>query len=571
MKPAFRWFIPCAMAVGVVANLSADVLTLTNSKVMKGIVDESGSDKKWVKFIGAQGTVQVSRDRIKDIKSEPRAQGYVHIGDEFRAQKKFTDALDKYRMALKEDPNFAPAFDNIKAVEDTLAGERKAMRKDAISEIDQLENEIRKAIREGDFAKSEELLKTSSGLQPTEDQKTELQKLVGELYVAWAKERLDKFDRAGAEEKLNLALAATPENDDVIEMLLNLWEGQPDKQEQTLQIYETVLARRPDDQTMRRKLADLYYKGNRLEDSAKHYLKLYKDGGKKMKASPLEGLLSENLERLHAQFGQKKDFDKAIYYYQVLQAVQPDADPSVLTYYEYLKRAGKIAKEDVKGRLEIADWCESNGLDQEALTHYRLVQAQDAGNTRAAAAIDRYALALIESAQSSFDKQDYFLAKAVADQVQREFPESKEAQERAKTIIGASNNEIQREAQQGCELAQKYVESGDSYFQQALVFYDRIFNRDYQNSTIRISNPKSDARRYFGYAVDAYQQAMKLCPALKNEAGSLVGPRMKEAQSYLNRINSGPSPSRRNYGRVLDPVESYSSNLPTNNSNPDPN
>ncbi|MBI3736272.1 hypothetical protein HY256_07135 [Candidatus Sumerlaeota bacterium] len=552
MKSTIKWMIVLT-AMLFASPSGADVLTLSNGKVMKGIVEDDPSDKAFVKFLGSGGTIKVPRDRIKNTQKESKAQGYTHIGDEFRAQKKNQEALEKYKQALKEDAGFGPAKEGVKLIEASLAGEKKAMRKDAISEIDNLKDEIHKAIHDADFNKAEELLKTSSSLVPTEQQKAGLQQLVCDLYLAWAKDRMDKFDRAGAEQKLNLSLAACPENDEVIEMLLNLWEGQNDKQDQILQIYETVLNRRPDDQPMRRKLADLYSKAGRLEDSARHYLILYKNSENKYKGSPLEELLKENLQRLHAQFAQNKDLDKAIYYVKLLAAIDPETDPSTLTYYEYLKRANAVAKDDVNGRLELADWCEQNALDQEALTHYRLVKGQDPNNDQAKAAIDRYALNLVSQAQQAFNDRNFFLAKAVADQITREFEDSDEAQVRAKELMTASNNEIAKAVQGDCEEAQKFVEAGDSYLQQAMVFYDRIFNKEYQNSSIKISNPKSDARRYFQYAVQSYHEAVKKCPKLKDEAGGLIQARMKEAQNYLSRLTSGPPPSRKNMGRIIGP------------------
>ncbi len=528
----------------------ADILTLQGDKVVKGVMDEAGSDSASVKFTSSAGTQKIYRERIKHIQPEPAAQGYTHIGDEYKAQNKLGEALKAYQQALQKDADFKPAQEGMKAVQEAMDAQKKAMRQDAIGEIDKLKAQIEQAIKIGDFAKCEELLKTASDHLPTAEQKVQLQELVCELYLAWAKDRLDKFDRPGAEVKLNLALAARPENDEVIETLLKLWEGQPEKQEQMFHIYETVLSRRSDDMVLRRKLADMYFAANRFEDSAGHYLTLYK-ASKKFKGTDLEARLAENLDRLHAQFAAKKDFDRAIYFYKLMETIDPKSDPSVLNYYEFLKRANDVKPGDLDGRLGVADFAENNGLEQEAVEIYRQIIAQAPDNEKAKAALDRFALRLIEQAQASFNQQDYYLAKAFADQVTREYPNSQEAGLRAQQIIGAANNEIARDSREKREKALQYVQRGDTYYEQAMQFYRDIF--DIQQKGNRLSNPKSDARRYFQYAIDAYQAALQIDPSLKSDPASLVGPRLDESKRYLQRLTAGPPPSRQNKSREIGP------------------
>src|SRR5690606_2714150 len=133
-------------------------------------------------------------------------------------------------------------------------------------------------------------------------------------------ERLDKLDTPGAEQKLNLALAASPGNEDVMTLLLNLWEDQPEKQEQTLRVYKTVLERKPEDDLLRRRVADMMFQKEELEDSIYHYLLLYKKSDR-FRGTSLEARVVENLEKLHLRKAQEGDFEKAIYYYELLREI----------------------------------------------------------------------------------------------------------------------------------------------------------------------------------------------------------------------------------------------------------
>lgn len=517
----------------------ADVLILSNNREMKGVVDESGSNPEMVKFSSATGSIMIPRARIKTIQREPLAQGYVHIGDEFMRLGDLEQAMAAYQQALDADPAFDTAKARMEEARRAVEDRTQAKRDEQLRQIDVLMADVRENIRRQDFEKAEAMMERASDLVPDPEQRAPLQDLIAELYLAWAKERLDKLDTPGAEAKLNLALAAKPSSEEVMTLLLTLWEDQPEKQEQTLRVYQTVLERKPEDDLLRRRVADMLFAQDKLEEAIYHYLLLY-NKSERFRGTSLETRVTETLEKLQLRKAQEGDFDKAIYYYNLLGEIVPDLDPVVLTYYRYLKRASEIEPGNVEGQIELAEYAEVNGLKTLALENYRRILEEHPDNEAALAALDRYALGLVQQAEASLDQRDYYLARTYADRVIRQYPNADEAVLRARQIRGIAENEIVRDERQKRELAKEYIQKGDYYYERANQYY-----RDLQDSATRInapySTPKSDAIRFYEYAIQAYETAIEIDPSLSDSPTSLVGPNLSEARRALG-ILKAPAP-----------------------------
>ncbi|MCH8333254.1 hypothetical protein IIC65_04925 [Candidatus Sumerlaeota bacterium] len=391
-------------------------------------------------------------------------------------------------------------------------------------------------------------MRRASKLVPAPDQRKTLRELIGNLYLTWADERLDKLDRPGAEQKLDLALAAQPQNQEVIARLLKVWEGQVDKKPQLLGLYKTVLEERPGDKTLRRRVADLSYELGDLDEAIYHYLTIYEASPEEFKGTPLEERIVDNLDRLHRSYAIKKDYDQAIYLYRVLLSIDPRADPSGLNYYEYLKRAEKVAAGDVEGRIALAQFIEKSGLPQTmALELYRKVLGMVPDHEIATAAIDGYAMILIQEAQLNFNRSQFYLAKTLSNQVLRDFPDSAMAGEKALEIKGKSDIEIERDERASRERAKQVVDQGNLYNQQAMVFYRDIF--DTQRSTQSpYASPKSDAMKYFQLASQAYEAAIRLDRSVINDPALNVGANLELVRNYIKFL-SAPAPRVGLYAR----------------------
>lgn len=516
----------------------ADVITLTNGKTMKGIVRDADSPNELV-FIGVHGKLTMRRSRIREIKTESPGMGYVHIGDAFKARGELTDALASYRSGLGVEPDLALARERIKTVEAAIDERQSNRRRDQIQSIEAVMSQIQTAIAEGSFEQAESMIEQADELVPTPSQSEALRGLVGELYLRWAEFYLDRLNKPGAEEKLNLALAADADNEQVIAYLLRLWEDQPGKKERILQIYETVLDRKPEDMVLRRKVADLHYELGHLEDSVSLYLKIYETSDR-FKSTMLEARILEVLGRLHRQFAMNQDFEQAIAFYQMRESMGGADNPQLLALYEYLNHARSIDGAGVEGRLEMAAFAEARRLDERALRDYRRALELVPDNEAALDALNRYALDLIGQAQYQYEHADYYLAKTLAERARSDFPESREAALRSAEIIARAQTEIVRDKREKRELSREYIKRGDEFFSRGEQFYRRITDTQ-QIVSSPVASDKSEAIRNFQYAIDAYETAQQLDPSLASEAGSLVEVQIRESRRRLRQLKA-PAP-----------------------------
>lgn len=537
-KPTLLIPILAVAACLVPAASKADVIVLTNGKTMKGIVQDADSPNELV-FIGVHGRLTMRRSRVKEIKKESPGMGHVHIGDAFMARSEFTDALAAYQRGLGAEPDLALARERIKTVEEAIDERESNRRRDQIQSIEAEMSQIQAAIAEGSFEQAEAMIEQADELVPTPTQSEALRGLVGELYLRWAEFHLDRLNKPAAEEKLNLALAADADNEQVIAYLLRLWEDQPGKKERILQIYETVLERKPGDMVLRRKVGDLHYELGHLEDAVSIYLKIY-ESSNRFKSTTLEARIVEVLGRLHRQFAMNQDFEQAIAFFKMHESMGGEENPQLLALYAYLNYARSVDGASVEGRLELAAFAEERRLDERALRDYRRALELVPDNEAALDALNRYALDLIGQAQYQYEHADFYLAKTLAERARNDFPESREAALRAAEIVARAQTEIVRDKREKRELSREYIKRGDQFFSTGEQFFRRITDTQ-QIVSSPVASDKSEAIRYFQYAIDAYETAKQLDPSLSGEAGSLVDVQIRESRRRLRQLQA-PAP-----------------------------
>lgn len=535
----------------------ADIITYTDGRTVKGIVEDR-ADSPTVSVITASSRLVIPRTRIREIKHESRSQGYVHIGTEHAARGNLGEAIKAYEAALKEDPANAEAQRLLDEAQGRLADQQRATRSDALSQIDKLALEAQDAIKAGDFKRAEAAYKEANRLVPSPEQAEKLRLAISDMYLKWAEEREDKLDNTGAEEKLNLALAANPNNEDVVQKMLRLWEDDPTKRAQTVNIYETILERHPEDRNMRRKLGDMYFEMNRWEDAATHFLQLYKTSAE-YKGTELETKLVECLNRLHLQYAEKKEYDKAIYYFRLLAAIDPSIDPTGEVVYQYAKRERELPANDVKGRLELARFAQQNGMDQEALEQYRKLIKFPAAKAEAQKAIDAYAQRALLAAKAQFQQGNFTLAATLAGQIRTDYPEAQTIQEQAADLMGRASAEQAKDRRQRREFAKDLVRRGDEFYQQGWFHLNNLFSTERQNIP-RLVSDRQMAKMYFQYAINAYQEAIQADPSLGTDSQSLVNVNLRQARAMLLRLNQRAPTLPENFGR---PINTPQSSIPS--------
>lgn len=549
--------LSCLLILGLLGGLlpshsaQADVIVYKNGKVIKGLSETIPGEPDFIRVTTEMGTLRIQRARIERIEEEPPAIGYIHIGDAHRNKGDFAAAMRMYQQALDLDPDNARARALIDETQAQIDQEQQLNRDQAIMKIDEIAQQAHELIENNNHEEAEALLQNANDMVPTEEQRQQLQKLISELYLSWAEARLDKLDKNGAERYLNLAVAANPENEAAIDHLLQLWEDNPAKREQSANVYETILEQHPDNQALRLKLAEIYHDMDRFEDALHHYLQLYTTS-EKYAGTQVEDRLVELLDRMHRQYAREKQWDKAIKHYNMLATLDPNTDPTAVLYYQLFKRVSQLAREDYQQRLELAQWAEENGLDQYAEETYRELaesdeasqEVQDAAQT----GLNRFAQRQFEVAQIHFQNGQYSLARTLADQVRQNYPGATQVVEEASQLIGKATVEVERERRQRGEIARTLVERGDEYYAQANFHFNNLFNTERANNP-RLISDRREAIKYYSLAIDAYQEALNSDPTLSQDPRSLVNIRLLESRQRLARLTQ--EPTRRNFGRPL--------------------
>jgi tetratricopeptide (TPR) repeat protein len=527
----------------------ADIVTYKNGKVIKGIIEAQPGETDTVTLITDTGKIRIPRIRISAIQQESKSQGYLNIGAQYAAKGDLSGAIRAFQQAVDSDPANQNAKKLLDEAQAKLVEQQRTSRSDALNQIDKLGAQAKDLIKKGEFKQAENILKDADRLVPNAEQRAKLAGLISNMYLAWAEEREDKLDHTGSEQKLNLALAADPNNEKVVEKMLTLWEEDPAKRSQTVNIYETILERHPEDRILRKKLGDLYYKMNRIEDATHHYLELYKES-KEYREGEVETRLIECLNKLHLQYARQKDFDKAIYYFQLLAALDQSVDPTEVISYQYAKREKDLNPKDLKGRLALAQFAEQNGLTQNALEQYRILFKIPQSKAVALAALTRFAQKNMTTARQQFQTGNYLMAAAMADQTRSEFPEIVKVQEEAADLIGRAAAEQAKDRRQKRELAKDVLKRGDEFYQQGQVHLNNLFSTERTNNP-RLMSDRDMAKNYFTLAIKAYQEALQLDPSLGTDAESLVNVNLAQARTMLDRLNRRAPSMPENFGRPI--------------------
>jgi tetratricopeptide (TPR) repeat protein len=531
--------LAAAMIWAPSGSARADIIKFVDGSEIKGLTRDLPSSPDQLEYTGARGTLRIQRSRIASVIKETPAQGWIHIGSEHLTKEQLPDALAAFKQALDLEPDNAAARGLIDQAQAAIAERDRMSRQDALKQIDEMAAQARKQVAEKNFEQAEKLYQDANKLVPSDEQKMALVTAISDMYYQWGQDRLDRLDPNGAEARFNLAVEASRENTAAINELLKLWEGRVDKREQAANIYETILERHPENSELRKKLGDLYGQMGRTEDMVHHYLELYKQSDQWVN-TPMERQLIEGLDKLHNQYAREKEYDKAIKTYELLATLDPTTDATAVIYYQYLKQANQVKPDDLKGRLALAQFAEQNGLDQEALDKYRGLLGEDATRQAALAGLSRYAARHLSMAQTSFNNRNFSLARTLADQVRKDFPQVPEAVETASEIIGKSQAEEAREQRLMADRAKDMLTAANEYYAQANQHFNNLFSTERRNNPLLMSD-RQEAKRYYTLAISAYQQVLQLNPSLARDPTSLVVVRLNESRTRLASLSQSPT------------------------------
>jgi tetratricopeptide (TPR) repeat protein len=536
--------------MGAAGAAQADIITYHNGKELKGISMTLIEEPDVIIFSNATlSMMRIPKGRVAKIEQEPETKGWTHIGMQHMESKNFREAMKAFKQASDLDPNNNEAQRQLKLTQSLISKQEQTNRAQSVDEINLLITRSQELITAQKFEEASKLLRDADRLVPNEEQLQRLPILISDMYYKWAEERLDKYDRLGGEEKLKLALAANPENDQVIEKILSLWknDADPEKKLQVANVYETMLDRHGEDNALRKELADLYYDLKKFEDAARHYLHLFSSSDQ-FQGTQLEERLFGILDRLHLQYARLKDYDKAIDYFNMLARINPQFDPTEVVYYQYLKQSNMLTAEDKEGQLQLALFSEKNRLDEEALRIYRSLLANKTTQAQARAGINRFAKAKLGQAVNVYERGDYALSITLTNQIIKEFPQS-QVIDAAANLAGKAQVEANKQRLYRQELAEDRVRLGNEYYRVAESHFEDLFST-VRKALPRLLSSRTEAKNFYRYAIVAYLEAIRIDPSLATDSNSIVNVRLSDSHTKLRRLNQ-----RADRFRKLGPVD----------------
>lgn len=534
IRPIAYSFLGAAFGLFAIPAVRADVITTTDNRVIKGIITQKPETDDRIVILTALGSSTIPRGRIKEIKEEPKAQGYVHIGRELVQRGHLPQAIESFNKALAADPQSADARTALEDAQLKLDEHRKATREQTVVKIDELSKRAKALIDSEKFEEAEQMLVEANKLVPTPDQRRAIKELISNLYFAWGNSLEDKFQPVNAVEKYQLAIGANQQNTKAITRLLSMWEKDPTKKADVARIYEQMVTNNPADKNTRLTLANIYFQLGKFEDAAHHYLELYKDD-ERLRETKVQTNLKTSLDHLHKQYAQQKEYEKAINYYQILTTVDPNMDPGVITYYEYLKRANALKPGDSEERLRLAKFAEDKALDQQAIQQYKLLLTDPKYKAQGQAGIDKYAELRMKDAKAQLDRGNYQLAATLAIQVQNDFPESQNIKRSITEIITFAQAKMEQQQVMAADHANKLIDDANDFKRQGDASYYQITNAQRINDPYLVS-PRRDAIRYYQLAMSTYDEAFRIDPNLK--ASRAISVRYQECQERIARLNT---------------------------------
>ncbi|MCX7015669.1 MAG: hypothetical protein NTW86_24475 [Candidatus Sumerlaeota bacterium] len=516
------------------AGAPADVLVLSNGERRNGIVEDVPGQPDLIALTDAGGKVTVNRSRVAQIIHEPKPVSLCAIGDQYYERGLYEDALGYYRNAEQLDANTPKVKERIQAAEAELQRAANDKRKQRVLKIAENLRAARGAMETKDFARADQLLTQAESLVPDPAQAEELRNLRIKMLLEWGSERLDKLDSAGAGEKFEAVRRLAPQNPQALEELIKLWQDDRSKSAQLEALLNAKLADNPNDQTTRKRLADLAFRDRQYEKALPLYSRLYDSGD--FKNSEVETRLQTVYESLRNEAAAKGDLEKAIDYQKQLAERFPSAaDPSLLDRYNFLLRKSRIAPDDEKGWLELAKWTQERQMDSDALQLFDKVLTLNPKNEEAQRAYEAYATQRLLEAREAFNNQQYILARTLFDQVAKDYPRAATQVNEAAMWSDQCIQRINAQKKADTETARDLVKEADSYYERAQASQNQLVESGFQvRQAPMVANPRRDAIKYYSFAIVDYQQALALAPGMSE--ASTVRIKLQDAQQMMQRL-----------------------------------
>lgn len=524
---------------GVYRLAPADIITLQSGEQIYGIAREVPNEAGKVKLTTSAGDVVVPRSRIASITEESLATGWRRIAEDHIKLGHWQEALRALDKASESSPPDPLVGQRIREVRERLAEEGLLRIEAQRAENQQRLAEVEEHIQKRQFEQAKKLLDAVAQTSPSLELADRWRKLSVSMHVGWGISREDRLDHQGAARYFREALRLDPTNQTANDHLLHLWSNEPSRVEEVIQGYEAKLAQNPNDLVVVRKLADLYISKSDWLTALPHLRRLLESG--QFRGLGYEEKLFNSYSRLAADAAQAGNFERAIQLFRELLTLFPLEDPTPLHAYEYLNQLSKLEAGDYQGRIELAKFLRSKGMDMQARTDMEYVLSREPENAEALKMQRDYALQDLKEAEEHYQSGRFGMAMASARRVSETYPRLLDVVEKASDFYTRAEIELKRQQREAKARARDLVALGDTYRNDAYSYANQMKIRD-RLDNVRVLDYRREAIKNCLRGLDAYQQAQRMDPEVSGMTGGDVARKMTDLQQLYRSLTAPPIP-----------------------------
>jgi len=534
MRKTGVWVLAGLMIL-LVQGIFSDVVILQTGERRLGLVMELKEDPDNVLFETNMGEMKIPRARIARIDKEAPDISYIHIAKGYFQSKDYSKAREYADKALKANPNNTDAAKLIEDIQKSIQDEAQRRLTEKEQQFARSLDEIKRLMAEDKPEEAQVLMDKLQRADLSDPQKEMVQSTLAQLYYQLGLRRLDQLNPRGAAEYFEQSLALNPDNEEVFNRLLTIWQQDPTMTARVIAIYEKRYAKKPGDLETARILASLYLRNNDRE-KALPYLIVVQEGTKG-KDPVIQGQLKETLSFLHENAASNKQFGKAADYFKVLLEFFPNEDSTPLYFYQYSDKLKNLAPDDLEGRNQLGDFCKEHNLEEEGRGLYLYVLDRDPKNERALAGLNYYAQKDLAEAQDAFQKKDYDIAVYLVGQITNNYIKLPDVLTKAYEMKERAENEIRREAREKSARALALARKGDDYYATADQYINALKSTE-RRGDVRIVSDKEQAKLFLKRAIAAWESALKVDPSLAAPENEDLTTKLRDARAKLLNLTT---------------------------------
>lgn len=541
MNCVFRTAVGIFLASVIAASAQADVLVFKTGERREGRVEDMAGEPSMVLLIMGTMQLPVPRDRIEEIVEHDDAQDYTILGGQFLEAGNYERAVQMYQQALRFDPDHGDAEAGLTKARRLIEERQQSAERQQLEQHSAALEQVRELMEQDSqdaFTRAEEILDRIIANTASEEQRTAATVAKRDLYLEWAKFREDRLDRAGAEELLVRVLQFDPQNREAQDLLLTVWENDPTKRQQVLEIYRERLQENPDDLELTYKYARQLLHLNKYQEAVEPLKRLHDSGN--YTAYGIKEDLIRAMKQVSASQAQQGNTGQAIATFQELLGMFPEVDSTPLHYLQYEQQLNKLEADDWEGRAALLDNLVANGLTSYAYEEAEQILRRDPDNKKAGALLRERAVDQLAEVQGAMARGEFTLAKTLAQSFAERHTRFPELVQTASDIYAKASVEAERQAKRVREQAREIVAQADAAMSEARRYIELLKSADNPNRS-SVMPYRSEAQRMLERAIRYYGIALELDPSVGPLVGGLdVDTKLRDAKNILRQFKRDP-------------------------------